>query len=420
MPIISVSGQRTGEGPLTWGQRAQLRIVLMLGDEAPESNLASMGLLPAGIDVRTALAWIGTLVSAFDSMRTRIVPDSGDWAQVLDGSAEFHVTLVAASATDAAQVAAAERVRLKRTMFRLDERLVRFSLVVDGNRALALVWAASHLVTDLWGRRALDAVAYTPGGEFDPGIQPLERLAFEQSPTGIDLSKRAITHYRRQLELTGSDPFPAVRAPRDGFRFWYGTWSSAAMATGMEEQAVANSTTTASVLRAAINSALAEEAGRDRLTMTIVAANRLDPPTRAAVGSFTQLVPTTIGRAAWPAQVSRAAMANLQALQRGSFDPLALDDLEAELGTAAPDITMTLNDMRLPAVADPTADGRSSPGRLDWTGHNNAGASTYYLWVGGDRTMLTAQVMVDSTRLSLDQAECILSRAEARLASSAA
>jgi hypothetical protein len=428
MPIIKVRGGRTGRGPLTWGQRAMWRIMLPLGDQVHFTNVASWTALPEHTGVRSALDWVGSLAVAYDSVRTRIVPEGEDWVQVLDGAGELDVEIVPGTPADLAETAAAERLRLKQTVFRADRQWpIRFSLVADGDRALALVWAAAHVVSDLWGRWAFDAAASRPGAAFDAGVQPLDRAAFERSPAGSEVDRKAIAHYRRQLATAGADPFPAAaRPPHDGFRSWHGFFTSPALAAGLDAQALAHGTTTAAVLRAAVNSALADEAGVDSLTMTMLAGNRLDPRTRAAFGTFTQFVPTTLRDtgAPWPAVLGRAAVANLQAMQRGSYDPRSLDRLEAELtgaGQHLPDFTMTLDDGRRPAAAAPPRcdPAGASRGKVDWAGGSDGDPYTFFLWVAGDRDAIAAEVMVDSTRVGPQQAERILARAEEKLLAAA-
>jgi hypothetical protein len=419
MPIVTVRSGQSGKGPLTWGQRAMWQVMLPLGENVGRTNVASWTALPAETGVRAALDRIATLAVAYESIRTRIVPDGDDWLQVVDAGGDLDVELTPGTAADLGQIAAAERLRLKATVFAVGERWpIRFSLIVDGDRALALVWASAHVISDLWGRWALDAAAGRPGQAFDPGIQPLERATFEGSAAGREADRRAIDHYRRQIEGAGPDPFP-VRAVPAHDRFRFGSFSSPAMAAGLDAHAIALRTTPAAVLRAAINSALAEEAGVDRLTMTLLAANRLDAASRAAFGSFTQFVPSTLrdARADWPTVVGRAAVANLQAFRRGAYDPRSLDQVEDQ--TSGRELMLDYGRRPVPPEPPRVDPATAARGRLDWFARSDEGTYAFFLWVAGDRDTLTAEIRVDTARIGVDQAERVLVRAEEKLASSA-
>jgi hypothetical protein len=118
--------------------------------------------------------------------------------------------------------------------------------------------------------------------------------------------------------------------------------------------------------------------------------------------------------------VGRATVANLQAMQRGAYDPRSLDRLEAEIAGAGqhlPDVTMTLDDGRRPAAAAPPRcdPARAGRGKVDWLGGSDGESFTYFLWAAGDRDAVTLEILVDSTRIGLEQAERVLARAEEKL-----
>jgi hypothetical protein len=435
MLTVHIADCRAGQAPLTWGQRSILRIVIMLGEAAQGTNLGTWSRLPAGTRVPEAVDRISQLVSRYESTRTRFVRSDDDWYQLLDGSGDLTIEVESATDADLAEKATAAQTELRGQLFDYAvEWPIRFRLLVDGDRALAVVWTASHLVTDLRGVWAFNTALNAPDVLPDTGIQPLDQAAAEQSPAGQTADEQAMAYWRDQVIALDPETDPP-HEPHDGYRFWYAGFESPAMTAALGTLSARHRTTTSVILFAAFTAVLAETLGQDAVTVTLLAANRTRRETRAAVGSFSQLVPVTMTTAdvAWPELVRQATMRTLGALRRSAYDPRSLEALrrsvERDRG-GFPDLTMSFNDVSGTFEA-PEGEPEALPrGTVRWNDNNNSGDSTLYAWVWGGRETretwggpvgrLAFTLMIDTRRISTEQAERLLTGIEERLVHEAA
>jgi hypothetical protein len=420
-PTVSVTGGRAGTGELTWGQRAILRIMLMLGEDVYKINVGAWAALPEDTGLDVAVERITEVTRHYDTLRTRFVETGDDWIQVVDGDGDVSVDVVEIGAADLAAAAGDLQRRMRATRFKISEEWpVRFAVLTEAGQPRAVVWVSSHIVVDLRGMWALTALLSRPGGPLPDGVQPLEQALQEKQATDTP----SMTYWREQIELSPPDPFPCCREPHQGSRFWYAEFESPALAAALAKIAVRLRTTTSSVLFAAVAGELARLSGADRITMNVVAANRYSAATRAALGTFSQLVPATVhvGGVSWPELVRLAGVGTIAALRRGAYDPRSLDALKQELRRTDPragDFTLTFNDIRRfgtpgPQAADVDADAEQR-GEVRWEEPNDEGDSTIFLWIWDDPEPLGIRLMIDTLRISPEQGERLLIGIEERV-----
>lgn len=421
MPPVPVAGCRSGEAGLTWGQGAILRILEMLGEEDHTANLGTWSALPRSTMVSDAVEWIGRLVVGYDALRTRYVTVDGQTHQIVDPAGSLPVEVVELTRPGRDE---SEQVveRLKATRFdRATEWPVRFAVLTRGGVAVRTAFAWSHMVADAWGMRAFADVLGRLGAPIDPGVQPLDQAAFEASPAGETMNARAAEYWRAHLSAMPATMFPGPsRAPHAGARFWYADFQSPRLAAALPGLARRHGTTTAAVLHSAIAAAMAAHAGTDRCAMGMVAANRARAGTRAALGSYSQLVPVTlpVGGRSWTDLIGGATEAGLLAMRHGAYHPdtwpSVAEAVERDRGESL-EVAQWLNDTRLPM---PTPDIPVNPAALpptgtpDWCRHTDRGDSTVYFFVYGTQGRAGLQVMFDTTRISLSEAENLLAGIE--------
>jgi hypothetical protein len=426
---VSVADCRSGEAPLTWGQRSILRIMTMLGDDAHTVNVGTWAACPPGTDVPAALATIRRMLARHESLRTRYVPGDpdGDQVQVLDGAGTIDVELVPLDGAELDEFAEQVRIRLRRTRFAIaDDWPIRFALVVDGDRVRAAVFAGSHAVCDGWALHELRRLLGCPGEGQDggPGVQPLDRAAFERSPAGLALDKRAMGYWRRQLGRMPQTLFPQPPGAAHEHRFWYGRFESPVISGAVPMLARRYRASTSAVLFAATAAVLAGNAGLESCAMGTVAGNRFRPGTQQAICTLSQVVPMTLAVAgrSFEALVREAKNNSFDAYRHGAYDPLSvtrlIEEVAAERGMSL-DMSLWFNDRRL---SEPVPPGRTTGpvpaerGHVRWVSYNDAGDSKFYAYVDGSQEAISMYLITDTRYLAPSTTEQLLAEVEEVLA----
>lgn len=421
MPIVQVNGRRSGTSALTWGQRSILRIIALLEDDAKSANIGSWARMPDDTSVEEAIRWIGHVVETYESLRTRFVPSGDDQVQVLDASGEITVPVTPTERSNLTSSATEHIGTLRQIEFDLaKEWPIRFTVLATGDQALAVVWASSHAVLDMHGMRAFNNALTAVGSDLDPAVQPIDQAAFEASPEGVAVNDRAVNRlYKLYREHDADPPYPR-QPPLDGFKYWYASFNSTSLPYALKVISDRYHYSTSVVLFAAFVRAFAAITGRTSVALSTIAANRNRAGTPAAVGTYSLIVPLAVDTsgADWPELLRRTSVSSLGAYRFGAFDvrcdAKVRKQAQSETGAVA-DFSMCFNDARGTYEEPERVDlHRCGEGSIKWTGHNNIGDNTVFLWIwGGEERRhalgtepgeIAISLMVDTTRVSLQQA----------------
>nr|AKC92659.1 putative NRPS condensation domain protein [Amycolatopsis sp. SANK 60206] len=420
---VAVTGCRSGEAPVTWGQGGILRILRMLRERTDNANISVWRPLPEGTDIAAALAWIRRLVAGYDVLRTRYLDRPEGIVQVVDGAGEIDVEMIDLGARDGTDTAVEVMFRLRNVHYPLDGPWAyRFALLYRDGLACQIVFACSHGLTDGWGMfGAFRGVLGRPDLEFDPGVQPLDQVAYETSDAGRAQSARARRYWHAQLSVIPAMTFPGPpRSPHEGIRFWYAQFDSPIITTLLPDLAQHHGHTDSTVLYAAFCAAIARAAGVDSCPLGFVSVNRMRRGTQQAIGPYSQLVPIVLPVAGQdPRELIRSAgNAVLSALRHGAYDPAIRDEVMAEVAAergVEPDLSMWFNDTRVDKIIrprEPLLAVVHERGIPQWIDRTDRGDSTVFVQVVGKPDRMGITVMFDTTRLSIDDAEGLLAGVE--------
>ncbi|TDE54673.1 hypothetical protein E1295_14185 [Nonomuraea mesophila] len=352
---VTFGGSRSGEAPLTWGQRLMWRAVHLMGDS--QSFLNCPWVLPVygRRDLPAVLEALRTLMERHESLRTTFAGTADGPVQRVAHGGELTVELVEAGRERPLQ--AAERIagELGRTVFAHGEDLpLRCVVVLDGGRPRALAFVFSHLAVDFQALGLLSAEwrALLRGEELSPPAwQPMDQAVLEREEAFQARSARSIRHWRSVLDEVPLDVFDHAPHEPEEPRFIEVGMESVALAAAAERLAERWTIGTTSVLLAACATVLAEVSGRRRAVMQLVHSNRRDPRTRSMVGTVGQDGLFVLDLPATDfAATCRAAQRNaLVAYRNAHYDPFAMRDMREEVGWRRgrePDLDAFFNDRR--------------------------------------------------------------------------
>jgi hypothetical protein len=143
---------RAAAGPLTWGQAAIWKSVLMLRPEDFVLNIQRVFTVPAraAADVPAVAAAFGVLLGRHEALRTTFHERGGVVTQAVAATGRLPLEVVPAPPGEALEVAAALAPRLAATTFDYAGELpVRVRLVRVGDRVSHCVLAFNHVAVDI-------------------------------------------------------------------------------------------------------------------------------------------------------------------------------------------------------------------------------------------------------------------------------
>jgi hypothetical protein len=330
-----VNSQHLATGPVTYGQLSLLRSVEGIPEaDAHVANLPDSWRLPDALAVSAVEQAWNRLVAVHDSLRTTFAQRDGVWSQRIGAHVPATLPITVVPAADAAT---ADEIAhgLADEALDLDVGpLWRASIVSDerGPRFLAL--AIHHVAADASGMKVLaeDFAALLAGTDVRPTSQPLDLALREREEAPAKENAYWLGRWTDLVEAdrTGNDDTKRERVE---------LFSEAAGAA-VGELARRSKVSPQAVILGCLGLALSRLAGRDRLTIGLMSANRWLPETVRLVSSLNQLVPQTLVMDPDHAVAAlfRATYANgLQALAHGKFDVDLLRDQASAQGHPNPD-----------------------------------------------------------------------------------
>ncbi|MEU6786533.1 condensation domain-containing protein [Nonomuraea angiospora] len=350
---VEFTGARSGQGPLTWGQRAIWRLTEWLPPGDPYFNMPWALPVHGKPDLPAVLAALTRLLERHESLRTNWVPDAAQAGMVqrVTGQGRLTVELVDAAGSRPRVLAGEIAAELAAKGFDYaDELPVRCAVVMDGGRPRAVAFAFTHLAVD---GRALDVIAgewpRLLSGEPLPqdAPQPLDLAAEERSPEGAARGERALRYWRAALERMPRPLFAAPPGVPEEPRFVKLGMESAALGAAATGLAARWGVSTSSVLLGAYATLLSRLTGRGTVALQLIVGNRHDPRLAPMVATLVQdgIFVLDVAPGQPLAEVVRGANRGvLAAYRHARYDPAAQRALIEETG---PPPTAYFNDVRV-------------------------------------------------------------------------
>lgn len=164
-------------------------------------------------------------------------------------------------------------------------------LLCCGGRPLRLAVSMSHLVVDVWSIRVLEAQLRAAAAGADlPAPAPRELALLQHGDAWASRRRGAYRYWRRVL---GDGPLHNLPEPRTGpgARRVQATLRSPGLAALLARGAREFRVSQQSLLTALTAAALGARIGRDRVTLSVMCANRFDPLWKPLISTMNQLVP---------------------------------------------------------------------------------------------------------------------------------
>lgn len=444
---IPFTAGRSGDAPLTWGQRA---IWHAIGRTAPNDHYFNLGrVLPladrgAPVDTACLATALSALLARHEALRTRVVAEDGEPRQRLH--AEGRAELVVRDEPDpdrAADKAAELLAELSGQRFGYTEEWpVRLGAVRSGGRITHAVLALCHLAADGHAAEVLvrDLRLLVRRGAAGPVSQetPLDLARHQHGPAGRRASEAALAHWERGLAQVPPTMFAERVAEPLRPRFWTGRLVSAALPRAVDAVAVAHGVSGSTVLLTAAAALVAVGQGHRAAAVMPIAGNRAAERRRTMVGTLSQdalfvlaLPDDPAGKAVFTDLLAGAWPAALAGYRAAAYDPVGWDALleraSRDRGTEVHPYCC-FNDMRL---VDRAASTGPAPGAaelaelrsrtvLDFPATQERVACRYCLHVTGDAASLTVTLTADTACLPPDAIHAHLRGIEEVVVASAA
>jgi hypothetical protein len=412
------AGERSGRGPLTWGQRA---IWHAIGRTAPNDHYFNLDRIvdlgPRTVPIDTALAALAALVARHEALRTR----TEGLEQVLSGDGALDVSVVDGG-DDPAGAAARVRDLLAGTAFDYAaEWPLRAALVTRDGAVSHLVLVLCHLATDGHGAELLARdlrllVRRGTRGLRDPETTPLD-LAWEQhSPEGHRRGAAALAYWAEQFARIPATVFGTPIAPPRSPRYWTGRIISAALGGAVDALAARHGVSGSTVLLTGAGALAATAGGHRTAAVMPIVGNRFTTAHRDLVSTLSQdgLFVLDLDRATFGDLLRPGWQAALRGYRAAAYDPAGWDAMRAAAAEArGTEIHpyCCFNDMRLVAAGGrPTrtaADLRAlqRDTRFDLPATQERVACRYCLHVTADGEALVVTLTADTAYLPPDAIE---------------
>jgi Condensation domain len=356
---------REGSGPCMRGQAILWGVIKRLPDDGVSLNGLGRCGVPAGRSLEEVLGAVRALVERHDSLRTRfretpaglvqhvtgsgeltvavheVGPGSASDAGTHDGTAhddEAHDDEAHDDEADGALDEAAETVGVALRDIAFDHALdlpLRVAVLTRLGRPAAVLIAVSHMAIDGWSGRIvrddlddLLAMREPPAA----GQQPLERAAYERTPSARSRADRALEYWRQNYRGLPRSMVAAVGAA-DGPDQTWSMIESPALARAARVLSLRSGVEPGVVVLAATALLLAGCKGEQEAALTMIVSTRFLAATRRLVAPFNQngLFRIDVADEAVDRFLTRAQEAQVRAFYNSEYDPDARDRAMAEI-----------------------------------------------------------------------------------------
>ncbi len=358
--VVPFAGSVSGQGPLTWGEKALLQDQRETGWAL---NATGAQNLTPGTTVEQAAGRLGRLISNQPALRVRLADDEqGDPYQTVAAAGEVAVEVLDfADEDDPVDVAKyTERLWQDWLIDPIDHYRdwpSRMGIVRHRGQALYQVLSFNHLVIDGASMTYLMpelGVGKPPAraGRSTP-MNILELADYEHSEAAQKVSRRAMRFWESQLRDIPPTTFgePVHAGGRLGSRYWHGRFASPAAFQAVLAIAQRSGGDVSRVMFAVLAVALGRALGHDRLRAKVILSNRYRPGFAETIAPLAQngIVSVDLGNATVDEVMARGRQALLASGMHAYYDPDHLNELtarlDAERGYPA-EVTLRMNDRR--------------------------------------------------------------------------
>ncbi|MEZ0066884.1 hypothetical protein ABIA32_002897 [Streptacidiphilus sp. MAP12-20] len=363
IPIEFLSGVPRS-GPLTWGQLAIWDVLTWLPADDTTLTLSGVQPVPPGTGLDAVAGALAALIIRHESLRTVFSPSADGPVQHVVAQGRIDVPVHDTAPGAGRSTAESLQGELRAVPYDMAADLpLRAAAVTEDGQPVAVVLTVNHMAVDAWSfsimqedLAALLAASPLPG----PGPQPLDRLAYEQSPLGLQREQRALRYWSEQIGAAPTAMLSGFPEPSAAELRW-GRIESSALAEAVRLLAVRTGTAPSLVTLALTARLLARYTGSDRSLLRLIVATRFNPKTRRLVGAFNQnaVFGLEIGDDPTDAFLRRASLTALESYQNCEYDPRSLevliDGITAERGIDSVGCCF-FNDVSFRAGQAPAAD----------------------------------------------------------------
>jgi hypothetical protein len=384
-------------GPLSWAQQAMRNCIEWLGEDSHIFNIPTT--LPVSDSVRVAdvARAVASLTERHEALRTTFADEDGEPVQRVSGvgsvtlrvfdfeiglgseqdSFEDQVESVVAALRSVPFDGTAEwpvrfvLITVRGTPRRL--AMIAFHLALDGT---ALEICAGELRAALNGTATANGMAGAVHRQGAPAWHPIDQAGHERGPYGARVNKRAVTHWRAELQMVPAPLFPPSCGPAAEPRVQVIGLVSYAAAAASLAVARQRGTTTATVMLAVTAALLGSFTGHGRIPLVLAAGNRFLRQGKDSVAMLVQdaLMTLDVGNKPFAEIVADAATRSLVAYSAGHYDPALIRRLRVQVAEerslATIDTSAFFNDLSFPGWEESVPGGLSRAELADLQAHS--------------------------------------------------
>jgi hypothetical protein len=333
---VSFSGEGSGTGELSWGQREIWQAMVRQNSWLP---MGGWRRLEPGTTVADISEELRYLLNRYPSMRTKLVFGAPQGPhQVVHAAGEIEFEIIDAPETDLDVLAEAIKDRYQDTPYDFAAQWpVRMGVLRRDGELTHMIAIMCHLVADGLGAMVMMSEMGARPAEPSTGLAPLAQAQWQRSPAGQRQNASALRHWENTLRSVPDKRFPGSPAKCEP-RHYRGDFTSPALRLAthaLTERAQAGS---AEVILTLFALAMARVTGINPVVIRPMVSNRFRPGLSNVVAMVAQfgLCALDVGDVSFTEALSRVNRATMTAYKNAYYDPAALEELigrlEAERG----------------------------------------------------------------------------------------
>ncbi|MFI7021023.1 condensation domain-containing protein [Streptomyces sp. NPDC050164] len=342
-------GDRSGEGPMTWGQREQWISICKIAPEDARFNIPFLWEVADGMTIHEVTEGIRQLVARHEALRTHIAGPVENPLQVVHREGKYSVSVsdISRASLDEGDMFDQHDTSLSWNHVRelsgrrfdlAREWPARFRILLGpGKRPKWVCGAISHIAADAAAakilRRDFEVLmgVDTHSHPTRSPYQPLDRAEYEGSSSGRDFLARAVAQWKKSLQrfpiLSYGEPRPHVEGDR------YPKVSLYSKSLGEIAQRTAHEwgVWESALFMSASAQALLELTGHSGFPMIVTCANRGGRVADEYVGTIAQQgVAPVAATPSFPDMVKEFWSLLIRMPRHSSYDPVIVGQLIAD------------------------------------------------------------------------------------------